>query len=150
MASAGKIMNKTVLSAFLVLSAAGLTAYILFVFFGPVAVVREPRRAAQTQEDQLNRIERSLELPAFNEKDFGAPGISGEETVAGPPAPAETEEFVLMGVSLGNKRLAMLRDRQNRWFYCTQGQKLGDYTVKQIERRRVVLEKGSSTVEVTP
>jgi hypothetical protein len=60
------------------------------------------------------------------------------------------KQFVLLGVSVGTKSLAMIRDtRQNKDFYCAVGDAVGEYKVMYIGKDKVVLGSGSDTVEIT-
>jgi hypothetical protein len=54
---------------------------------------------------------------------------------------------VLLGISMGNKKLAMIRDpRVNKDYYCMEGDKIGEYTVKQILKNQVILEGPSGNL----
>ncbi|HTZ11153.1 MAG TPA: hypothetical protein VMD04_02070 [Candidatus Margulisiibacteriota bacterium] len=54
---------------------------------------------------------------------------------------------ILLGISMGNKKLAMIRDtRLNKDYYCMEGDKIGEYTVKQILKNQVILEGASGNL----
>jgi len=58
--------------------------------------------------------------------------------------------FILLGISVGKKNLAMLRDEgANKDYYCSEGDKIGNFTVKQILKDRVILDSGVNTLEIT-
>jgi len=62
----------------------------------------------------------------------------------------DTKSFVLLGVSMGDKKLAILRDtKANKDYYCTEGDVVGEYTIKEIFRDKVVLEYDGNTLEIT-
>lgn len=63
---------------------------------------------------------------------------------------AGTKSFTLLGVSMGDKKIAILRDtKTNKDYYCTEGDIAGDYTVKEISREKVVLEYEGELLEIT-
>lgn len=62
----------------------------------------------------------------------------------------EKSGFVLLGISVGNKNLAMIRNNaENKDYYCSEGDIVGDFTVKQILKDRVVLETQGNTLVIT-
>jgi type II secretory pathway component PulC len=62
----------------------------------------------------------------------------------------DTKSFVLLGVSMGDKKLAILQDtKAKKDYYCTEGDIVGEYTVKAISRDKVVLEYEGNTLEIT-
>ncbi len=70
---------------------------------------------------------------------------SGKKT-----AVQDTKSFTLLGVSVGEKKLAILRDtKANKDYYCTEGDIVGDYAVKEISREKVVLEYEGEILEIT-
>ncbi len=87
-------------------------------------------------------------LPVFDEPTFRKKLFS-EETVQTAAGPKESS-FILLGVSLGEKQIAILRERaQNKDYYCRPGDSIGDYTVKEIQKDRVILQSEKETVEIT-
>ena len=55
----------------------------------------------------------------------------------------EKQEFLLLGVSVGQKKLAMIRDtRENKDYYCAEGDIIVGFKVKQILKDKVILESG--------
>ena len=62
----------------------------------------------------------------------------------------EKQEFLLLGVSVGQKKLAMIRDtRENKDYYCAEGDIIVGFKVKQIFKDRVILESESRTIEIS-
>ena len=62
----------------------------------------------------------------------------------------EKQEFLLLGVSVGQKKLAMIRDtRENKDYYCAEGDIIVGFRVKQIFKDRVILESDSRTIEIS-
>ena len=65
-------------------------------------------------------------------------------------AARDTKMFVLLGVSMGDKKIAILRDsKANKDYYCTEGDIVMEYTVKSISREKVVLEYEGEMLEIT-
>ena len=61
-----------------------------------------------------------------------------------------TKTFILLGVSVGDKNLAMIRDvTENKDYYCVEGDKIGAFRVKQIFKDKVVLESEGLTLEIS-
>ena len=62
----------------------------------------------------------------------------------------EKQEFLLLGVSVGQKKLAMIRDtRENKDYYCAEGDIIVGFRVKQIFKDRVILESEGRTIEIS-
>jgi len=62
----------------------------------------------------------------------------------------EKQEFLLLGVSVGQKKLAMIRDtRENKDYYCAEGDIIVGFRVKQIFKDKVILESESRTIEIS-
>ena len=62
----------------------------------------------------------------------------------------EKQEFLLLGVSVGQKKLAMIRDtRENKDYYCAEGDIIVGFKVKQILKDKVILESDSRTIEIS-
>ena len=64
---------------------------------------------------------------------------------------AEKKEFVLLGVSMGKKNIAVIRDaKANKDYYCSVGDPVADYQVKEILKDKVILESSSNeTLEIS-
>jgi type II secretory pathway component PulC len=62
----------------------------------------------------------------------------------------DAKSFVLLGISMGDKKLAILQDAKTKKdYYCTEGDVVLEYTVKEISRDKVVLEYEGNTLEIT-
>jgi len=62
----------------------------------------------------------------------------------------EKQEFLLLGVSVGQKKLAMIRDtKENKDYYCAEGDIIVGLRVKQIFKDRVILESDNRTIEIS-
>lgn len=54
---------------------------------------------------------------------------------------AKGQEFLLLGVSIGEKNIAMIKDtRENKDYYCKEGDKIGNFNIKLISKNKVILE----------
>jgi type II secretory pathway component PulC len=61
----------------------------------------------------------------------------------------ENKVMLLLGVALGDKKSAMIRDvKANKDYYCAEGDMVGAYQVKEITKDKVVLEYDGSIVEI--
>jgi type II secretory pathway component PulC len=79
----------------------------------------------------------------FNKKPLFTQGMTKK------PEP-EKKVFSLRGVSVGKKNIAVIRDTgANKEYYCSEGDMIGDYRVKEISRDKVVLESTSGILEIT-
>jgi hypothetical protein len=59
----------------------------------------------------------------------------------------ENERFILLGVSTGEKNLAMIKDPiSNKDYYCKVGDKVEDFRVREILKNRVILESAEETL----
>lgn len=58
-------------------------------------------------------------------------------------------QFVLLGVSVGTKNIAVIKETVgNKSYYCSVGDSIEEFTVKEITKDRVVLESEGGTVEI--
>lgn len=78
-------------------------------------------------------------LPAFNDNIFKRKNLFNfSKRKSKEP---EKREFILLGASVGEKNIAMIKDtRENKDYYCREGDKIGSFIVKQIVKDKVVLE----------
>ncbi len=54
---------------------------------------------------------------------------------------AKDQEFILLGISIGEKNIAVIKDsKENKDYYCKEGDKIGNYNIKQIVKDKVILE----------
>jgi hypothetical protein len=106
-----------------------------------------------------NRIARPLELlnkggtsdaaPLFQEDIFKKKQLFNQP-ITKKIAP-EKKVYILLGVSVGKKNIAVIRDvKSNKDFYCSAGDPVGDYQVKEILKDKVILESSSNeTLEIS-
>lgn len=107
----------------------------------------EEMRAKQQHHKTVARSE-SVELPAFSDEVFRKKALF---PVSETPRQAviPEHEFVLLGVSLGEKSLAMIRDtKTNQDYYCGPGDSIGPFKVVHITKHKVILDSGSEVVEI--
>jgi hypothetical protein len=107
----------------------------------------EEMRAKQEHHRTSARAE-SLNLPAFSDDVFRKKTLF---PVSETPRQAviPEHEFVLLGVSLGEKSLAMIRDtKTNQDYYCGPGDSIGPFKVVHITKHKVILDSGSKVVEI--
>jgi type II secretory pathway component PulC len=87
------------------------------------------------------------EIPIFEE------GIFKKKQLFSQSLQKKTEEkkieLMLLGVSVGDKNLAMIRDiTANKDYYCVEGDRIGNFQVKQIFKDKVILESEGKTLEI--
>jgi type II secretory pathway component PulC len=88
------------------------------------------------------------EIPAFKEKIFKNKQLFYAPAQEKPGQ--KKAEFILLGISVGNRNLALIRDVvENKDYYCTIGDSIGAFRVKEILRDKVVLEADGNTMEIT-
>jgi type II secretory pathway component PulC len=62
----------------------------------------------------------------------------------------QARNLVLLGVSMGEKKLAVIRDtKANKDYYCTEDDIAGEYRIKEIYKDKVILEYDGSILEIT-
>lgn len=135
----------------LLLSALLLTAYQVTILLRPHSLREISSKIRQGKPDILFGEIPSLPkgLPGFDESLFREKVLFPRE------APAVVVEdkkgtLILLGVSLGEKKIAIIRDSsQNKNYYCSPGGAVGDYRVKEIYKGRVVLESPRGALELT-
>ena len=63
---------------------------------------------------------------------------------------AKDQEFILLGVSIGEKNIAMIKDtKDNKDYYCKEGDKIGNYNIRQIEKDKVTLESNGNIMVIS-
>jgi type II secretory pathway component PulC len=130
----------------LIISGFLLGGYLLFSMSRPYQVgVLENKQMSLRQFDAAKDV---LRLPQFSADVFKKAELFrnvGKKAIA-----SDTKSFVLLGVSMGEKKLAIIRDaKANKDYYCTEGDIAADYTVISIARDKVVLEREGITLEIT-
>jgi hypothetical protein len=88
-------------------------------------------------------------VPLFQEDIFRKKPLFNLGTAKKPLA--EKKEFILLGVSMGKKNIAVIRDvKANKDYYCSIGDPVADYQVKEILKDKVILETSSNeTLEIS-
>ncbi|MCX5707740.1 MAG: hypothetical protein NTY14_01960 [Candidatus Omnitrophica bacterium] len=88
-------------------------------------------------------------VPLFQEDIFRKKPLFNLGTAKKPAA--EKKVFVLLGVSIGKKNIAVIRDsKSNKDYYCSVGDPVADYQVKEILKDKVILESSSNeTLEIS-
>jgi len=88
------------------------------------------------------------EIPAFKEKIFKNKQLFYASVEEKPGQ--KKAEFILLGISVGDRNLALIRDVvEKKDYYCTIGDRIGAFRVKQILIDKVVLEADGNTMEIT-
>ncbi len=86
-------------------------------------------------------------VPLFQEDIFKSKPLfnqSGSKKTA-----PEKKTFTLLGISMGKKNIAVIRDiKANKDYYCSIGDPVGDYQVKEILRDKVVLTSANGDLEI--
>lgn len=127
----------------LCLSVLGLVFYLLSIWKHLYRPAREKFEAAVIEPSIKLR-----EAPVFGEGIFKirqlfTASASGERK-------DKKSAFMLLGISLGKKNTAMIRDNaENKNYYCSPGDAIGPFKVKQILRDKVLLESADTTLELT-
>lgn len=134
------------LNALLIASGFVLGGYLLFAMSRPYQVGSLADRPLDTT--QFNPAQQLSGVPQFSIEAFKKSQLFRS---SGKKAPSqEAKSFTLLGVSMGEKKIAILRDtKTNKDYYCTEGDIAGDYKVKEIAREKVVLEYQGELLEIT-
>ncbi|MEK6568624.1 MAG: hypothetical protein AABZ27_07820 [Candidatus Omnitrophota bacterium] len=130
------------LNLVLCLSVLGLVFYLLSIW----KHLYQPR----TRKFETAVIEPSIklrEVPIFKEELFKNRRLFS--TFFTGKVQERKSAFILLGVSMGTKNLAMIRDQvENKNYYCALGDSIGSFKVKQILRDKVILESADTTLEL--
>ncbi|OGX26737.1 MAG: hypothetical protein A3J51_06950 [Omnitrophica WOR_2 bacterium RIFCSPHIGHO2_02_FULL_45_21] len=127
----------------LCLSVLGLVLYLFSV--------RKQHYQPRTQKFEGQALELSKRLeeaPALKEWLFKSRQLFNTSL------PRKQEEkksaFVLLGVSLGKRNLAVIRDTaQHKDYYCAAGDSIGSFKIRQILKDKVILESEGRTMELS-
>jgi type II secretory pathway component PulC len=135
------------LNVALIISGFSLGGYLLMAMSRPYQVGAPGDKPGNFQS--FNAAAQSLaRLPQFSADAFKKSELfrsSGKKTPS-----QESTSFILLGVSMGDKKLAILQDtKAKKDYYCTEGDIVGNYTIKAIFRDKVVLEYEGNTLEIT-
>lgn len=139
------------INVLLSLTAIALVAYLALVRMQPYAPVPLTERQLKLAAAGLNNRESENILKGnytFEEKIFKKRQLFAQSAEK-KPAPKQAA-FILLGVSLGKRNLAMIRDiTDNVEYYCMEGDRVGAFKVKQILKDKVILESEGNTLEIT-
>lgn len=79
----------------------------------------------------------------FDYKQSAVTGAGQERRISGSP-------LILLGVSFGERKLAVLRDEAGRQdYYVSEGESAAGFEVRSIEKDKVILQSGATTLELT-
>ena len=97
-----------------------------------------------------SRVTSLMKLPAFDKNVFTQSSLFN---APGKEAPSVSGlEVELLGiVSVGAEHAATIRDKKdNVEYYCLGGEVIGDFTVKEVFKDKVILESEDKTLELRP
>lgn len=131
-----------ILNLVLCLSVLGLVLYLFSISKHPYQPQRQKFELPNTEPSKLR------EAPALKEWLFKSRQLFNTSL------PRKQEEkkaaFVLLGVSLGKRNLAVIRDAaENKDYYCAVGDSIGSFKIRQILKDKVILESEGRTMELT-
>jgi hypothetical protein len=128
-------------------SAVVLTGYF-FMSLGQPNYIMPLEQLRSRQLHQASPRAETTELPSFSDAIFGKKALF-PVSEAPRQAPPPEHQFVLLGVSLGDKSLAMIRDtKTSQDYYCAPGDSIGGFKVVHITKHKVILDSGSQVVEI--
>jgi hypothetical protein len=127
-------------NAALTLSAAVLSIY-LFMHVRETYHPGAPRNVlSQAEIPKLKQEQPLFDDGVFSEKRLFT-GYSKKTSAV------EKENFILRGVSIGEKNLAVIKDvLNNKEYYCREGDSIGAFSVKRILKEQVILESERETI----
>ena len=138
------------INVLLSLSAVALVAYLALVRLQPYCPVLLSERTLKLEVPGLISKESSAMLKgayAFDEKIFKKRQLFSQSVTK--KAEEKKIEFILLGVSVGDKNLAMLRDvTAKQDYYCVAGDRIGVFKVKEIFKDKVILESEGKMLEI--
>jgi len=131
------------INIFLSLAAIALVGYLALIRMQPYSPPPLSEKRFKKQSNALLKSGYAFETKIFKTRQlFGQP-------IEGKPLSPE-KAFVLLGISLGNRNLAMIRDTtESKDYYCVEGDRVGVFKVKQILKDKVILESEGNTLEIT-
>lgn len=130
-----------------------LSAGVLIIFvllhlkrpYYPVSAQNWDKQIKITAEEQVLI---PPEIPGFDEEIFKRKQLFN--LALRKNKPQEKKEFTLLGISIGSKNIAMLKDtRENKDYYCREGDKIGAFNIKQILKDKVILESEGSILVIS-
>lgn len=136
------------LNVLLILSAAALVVMLVMTLSRPYELDFAGSRAIDVQESTAPFGGFGDDRFVLDEQLFSRKMLFGDAVRKKQEAPRK--EFTLLGISMGRKLLAMLRDtRENKDYYCGIGDSIGDYVVMDIQKDKVVLQSPEGLLEIT-
>ena len=131
----------------LIACAVCLGAYLFYSLARPHEYGSLNKRWAQSRAGSSRSWQEAEARPVFAEGTFKAKYLF--TTVKKKTGEQDRKDFQLLGISVGTKNLAMIRDvRNNKDYYCVVGDMVGIYRVKEIFRDKVLLESSEGTLEI--
>lgn len=127
----------------LCLSVWWLVFYLFSVSMRPYHPQRkEFESAADMGQSQALRQASGLNEWLFKSKRLFSMSLPGKQE-------KKKNTLVLLGVSLGKRNLAVIRDAaEGKDYYCSAGDSIGIYKVRRILKDRVILESEGNTIEL--
>lgn len=125
----------------------GLAACVLALYL--VRLLTQPFNpealGINLREVKLHALSRAnQQVPALKGISFEESAFSKKEIFNNPAlwkGELAQKKFILLGVSVGVKKLAMIRNPvDGKEHYCAEGDRIGDFTVKMISKEKVILE----------
>lgn len=121
-----------------------LGGYLLFLVTSPYKISVQHKMNAGV----LWKKDIAAKLPVFDESVLRQRplfGAGGKKTAA-----HDNKLMILLGVAMGDKKSAMIRDvKANKDYYCVEGDMVGDYLVKDIQKDKVAMEYEGSVIEIS-
>ena len=125
----------------LILTAVGMGIYLAMLLSTPYKVSFSSDAAPEYKFAQIQQPSYAFQEDIFKEnKLFGGKKKAG----------IGKKSLLLIGVSLGRKNIAIIRNpNDNKDYYCSEGDAVGEYIVKLISKDKVVIEGEGNTLELT-
>ena len=139
------------INIFLSLATVVLAVYFAFVMAEPYLPVPLNGKSLKLRQSDFSVRESIAMLQGAYAFDEGI--FKRKQLFVQPQAKKAAPEkivFKLLGVSMGNKNLAVIRDgATNKDYYCAEGDRIGNFKVKQILKDSVTLESPDRTIEIS-
>lgn len=122
--------------------------WLVFYLFSASMRPFQPRMAMDPEPAQAEPAQGQLRAPVIDELLFKSRRLFGATL----PGKQEKKKntLVLLGVSLGKRNLAVIKDTsEGKDYYCAAGDSIGPFKVKRILKDRVILESEGNILELT-
>jgi hypothetical protein len=131
----------------LIISGFLLGGYLLFTLSRPYHGIIDDKQLDLQSFDSV--VKKTLDaVPPFNKGIFKNSELFS--SFGKKAASQGGRNLVLLGVSMGQKKLAVIRDtKANKDYYCTEDDIAGEYRIKEIFKDKVILEYDGSILEIT-